>query len=174
MEVNWIITLLIGSLLSIPISVLANLMTPVFQKWFEKQAGSVRNKSLARLKREYERVKNFREQPTLLQLAVNEYLIRGIILICALVIGVTYFVIVYFIDNMPSLNNALGSEIIKSGSFFMSSIIWLFTMVFILTFISGLFDLLSDYSRLKQFDKFEKKSLARISELENINKKTNS
>ena len=138
---------------------------------FEKQAGSVRNKSLARLKTEYERVKNFREQPTLLQLVVNEYLIKGMLLVCALVIGVAYFVVVYFIDNVPSINNAFGLEILKRGSIFMSLLIWLLTVGFILTFVFGLNNLLSDYSRLKQFDKFEKKSLARINELENLNKK---
>lgn len=169
MEVNWITTLLIGSLLSIPISVLANLLTPVFQKWFERQAGSVRNKSLIQLKKEYERVKIFREQPAQLQLKVNEYLVKGMLLIVILVIGIAYFVITYFVDNLSSLNTAPGVEMVKYGCVFASVTIWLFAMVFILTFVFDLIDLLSDYSRLKQFDEYEKKTLERIEELENLN-----
>jgi len=165
MEANWTTTLIIGSILSIPISILANLMTPTFQKWFDKRARTAYSKSLTQLKKEFDEIKMFREQPNSFQFVINEYLIKGVLVLCSLALGTAYFAALYvyktFPINVPSLQSVIEISLAT-----ISMILWLFLIIFILSMVNGLIDLLRKFSRLKQFEKYENATTTRIQELE--------
>ena len=166
MEVNWVTTLIIGSLLSIPLSILANIMTPTFQKWFNKRTRTARTKSLADLKKEYEQTKTFKEQPAVFQFATNEYLIKGMIVLCLLALGTSYFALFYAVDSLSNVFSFLQTDIIKLLLALISAVVWLLMLVFMASMINGLLDLWVKYSRIKQFEKYEKEILAKIQEIE--------
>lgn len=68
-EPNWIITLAIALILSIPISLLTNLQTPKLQDWLEARSLVSKGKKLKRLEEEYHRILGFRNNPHSLYLS---------------------------------------------------------------------------------------------------------
>jgi hypothetical protein len=166
MEANWVSTLIIGAILSIPISILANIMTPTFQKWFDKRARTAYSKSLAELKKEYEQIKIFKEKPASFQFVINEFLIKGVIVLCLLGLGMAYFMLLYIFDNFHLGIPLVQADTVKNILGLLSTIAWLLVLAFMASIMNGLINLLSKYSRLKQFEKYENETLTKMKELE--------
>jgi hypothetical protein len=147
-EVNWVVSLTIGLFLSIPISIIANLLTPRIQNWLDKRAVSTRGKRLEQLKREHNHVVALRNDPSLLQLTVSRAIVDALARL--------FFLVVAF----PILSSLLSDQ--SWGTV----ILGLFTL-FALLFSDRLNDLVRNLTRLIEFDKYDRETAAKIAEFEN-------
>jgi len=147
-EVNWIATLLLGLLLSVPFSILSNLWTPRVQHWLSMRSLSSRNKKLKRLKEEYERIKTFHDNPTHLYLTVAKTVIDTLGRI---------FVLIIFIPVLQA---------VISVKDFVGVIVWGIFLILALAFGDTLSELRDDIKKIGGFEKYEKDALASINELE--------
>ena len=79
-EPNWIVVLLVGAavgaLLSIPLNLVANLVTPGLQDWLVSRSLANKGKQLKRIEQEYARVKELHEDRDLLNLRIAQLVIR--------------------------------------------------------------------------------------------------
>ena len=171
-EINWLTTLLIGALLSIPFGIIANLLSRRFEGWLSKQAIMSKGKSIARLKKDYERIKNYHENPLHFQLIVNQRNVRSSLAQLSFMLTV-FFIVGTYLSNSNKAFLPIGFPIV----FFVRLLILLTSIV---GFLSMLLTLLSyfsvsylddDISRVIEFDEYEKTTLARIENLESLIKK---
>jgi hypothetical protein len=164
MEVNWFWTIIIGGLLSIPFSIVGNLLTPYSQKWLNKRSELSRSKSLKRLAEEYKRAKRYKDQPELIQLDFSENITKGIIAILTLIGGGSTFVltvVAFSLFPFP-FDEKIKSNILLFG------ILAAILAVFFPSSNSAisLLEFLLDYSHYKKFEEYEKRILAEMSVLE--------
>ncbi|HLE29989.1 MAG TPA: hypothetical protein VI793_17825 [Anaerolineales bacterium] len=164
---NWVF-LMLGALLSIPLSIAANLLTPRFQNWLDRRALSVHGKTLERLKEELHRVRMMNENPKLLYyIIINRVLLTLIAILTCIVLAA--FTVLFWLS-------ALGSEVVNMPyvlsilKFSLMSVLML-TSLLLLNFvslrtISNLYALVLDLIRLLNFGNYEKDTLTRIAELE--------
>ncbi len=145
-EPNWLVTLVLAAVLSIPISIGANLLTPRIKDWLDRRNLTNRSKALQRSKIEYDRLKQFHDDPARLQ--VKAY--RTFLSLIA-----DFLFILASIGVVAAFSDA-GLRVIM--------LMVLATLVG-LGFVIGI-DLDNDLEKLSSFEKTETKLLARIKELE--------
>lgn len=96
-EINWVLSLFIGAILSIPVGVLTNLLTPAIQDKFEKNALSTNKKKLERLKKERNEVKELHDNPLLFSVKTARFTLSGLativisIAVILVIMGATIF-----------------------------------------------------------------------------------
>lgn len=151
-EINWFVTILIGAMLSIPFSVIANLLTPKIQIWWERRSLSTQGKTLARLKSDYERIKQLHDNSTILQLTVFSWIIKGFIALFLVIL------IVIIVPLITSTNNLI--------SVVLSVILVLMIPVLATVILWRLMALDTDLTRLRHFEKYTADALAQIDSLE--------
>jgi hypothetical protein len=172
-EINWLITLLVGALLSIPIGIIANLLSRPFEGWLSKQALMSKGKSVARLKKDYERIKNYHENPLYFQLIVNQRSVRSSVAQLSFILTVFLVVVIYLLNS----NKAFFGPIELPIAFFSTlltipiSIMAFLTMLLTALNQNSMNNLADDISRVIKFDEYEKTTLARIESLESLIKK---
>lgn len=153
---SWIAGLIIGALLSIPLSILANLITPRVQEYIERRAIFSRSKSLYNLKTEHERIKQLQANPALLNVIAHRqvvaalsglYSVMSILLLIWLGLTFLHELRPFFevFSGIAIFVLAIGSSVIQSR-------------------LSRLTD---DLIRLSRFEKYEAEMEARIKRLEN-------
>ena len=162
-EINWVVTILLGALISIPFGIFANLLTRRFEGWLGKQAISFKGKSLARIMKEYNRIKAYKDTPTLIQLKVNFFVIRSLLtlnffMLAVILSGVAFFII-RFGTTSDNLNAIIGLLMLASFSFVLLTTVY----AFISLYTSG--NLEEDMSRLEKFDEYEKQALSNVEAL---------
>jgi ABC-type multidrug transport system fused ATPase/permease subunit len=153
-EVNWALSLLIGLVFSIPVGIFANLLTPRVQEWLERRAITTHGKTLARLKSDYERIKNLHSNGVLLQLVMTRYVVRSVAFLVFFVPGLFA---IQFLEN-PTTKFLL------------------YALIFFAAYITGFTsdNIVSDITRLIRFEEYESQVLAQISQLESRLGKTSS
>jgi len=166
-EPNWVVTLLLSLVLSIPIGIMSNLLTPRIKNWFAKRATSIRGKRIEELRKEYELAKQLHDKPELLNQIVAREIIESIIKLAA---GSLFFFLVYarlivgssqlFVD---SKGNITPSTIAGDLSFLLFIAIVFISITYVTNSLSGLSRTLS---RVIDFEAYEKAVLAQIKELE--------
>lgn len=145
-EPNWSVLLAVNIGLSIVIGLGVNLFTPTTQKWLDRWSLSSRGKTLKRLQADHARVIAYRNDPMSLQLMVNSLLIKGF---------TGLFLIVLMIAVSP----------------FLASTAWFLALMLFIPFIAivvlrRLMQLDDDLTRVRRFEEYESKTLARINELQ--------
>ncbi|CAG0975296.1 hypothetical protein ANRL2_01965 [Anaerolineae bacterium] len=143
-EPNW--NIFINIAVSLVVGLGVNLITPTVQKWLDRWSLSSRGKTLKRLQADHARVTAYRNDPTSLQLMVNSLLVKGFS---------GLFLIVLMIAISP----------------FLASTGWFLVLMLLIPFIAiivfqRLMQLDDDLTRVRRFEEFEAKTLARISELQ--------
>lgn len=145
-EVNWLTSLAIGALLSIPISIFANLSTPKIQNWLDKRALSTRGKRLEQLKKEHSQVLLLHNNQSLLQLTISRAIIDTL---------ARLFFIVVAIPMLAFSPDGVG----KTTIFGVLAVGALF-------FSDRLRDLARNLTRLIDFDDYDEEITRKIAELE--------
>jgi len=165
-EVNWLVTLLIGAIVSIPLSIFANLFTPQIQKWVDGLFVSNRGKTLGSLRKEYNEIKELRADPQRTQLLVFWQILSYI-----LSIFIELFLLIPIIVGMWV--GVSSTNLILSGNiFFMVAIaialglIFLAFTVILLTTINSALSWMRRIYFLTHYKEYELKITNRISELE--------
>ncbi len=165
-EINWIVTLLLGAVLSIPFGMAANYLSRHTENWLAQKEIISRKNSIAQIKEDYERVKLFHENPTKLQLHVSKHIIGSLLAILTLIATISFITILYLAYSYGSaMKIPLLSEILFQFRFFLGSglIILATLMVLLLTSVlSTLGTVENDIKRVINFDKYEKQTLDEI------------
>jgi len=85
---NWLLTILIGALLSIPIGIATNLFTPKLVEILNRSAKASHNKKLATLKKEYEFIQRLHDNEKLfLHTAARDFVLVFLSLMTLTAIG---------------------------------------------------------------------------------------
>ncbi|MDI9634515.1 hypothetical protein QQ054_02015 [Oscillatoria amoena NRMC-F 0135] len=143
---------ILGLLLSLPLAIVANLLTPRIEAYWAKNNRRARQKQLEKIKQEYERLKIFNEHRYLL----TEYLLLTIAKTLAL------GAIVIFWNQMLTPLSAIIGGILR-----------------ILILISSLFiaminlEAIETYQKIKDFTNYEKTTKDLLINLDNGNKRNN-
>ncbi|WKZ39995.1 MAG: hypothetical protein QY328_17185 [Anaerolineales bacterium] len=157
-EVNWIASLLIGVIISIPIGILTNILTPIIQDKIEKATLSTQTKKLERLRREFNTVQELHETPNLFLTTLAKNLISALRTIL-LSIAIIFIVLGFFI-----LNEYFEVNI--------RSLVVLIAIYFLVVF--GEYNQAGKFTdtilRLLNYEKYKVDIASQISELEKINK----
>ena len=160
-NINWLLTLLVGAFISIPFGIITNLVTPKIQTYIDKRNLSSRGKTLAQLKNEYDRIKWLHDNPHELQLRVNIRLAHGI----AGVYLFLFFLIGFLISSyIASISNSSPS--IQIGAVVASMFLALILFIIFNIGEGRMMKLHGDLTRIRDFEEYESKHLAKIAELE--------
>ena len=168
-EINWIATLFLGALLSIPFGIVANLLSRPAENWLTQQAITSRSKSITRIKEEYQRAKDLHEDPMKLQLVINKRVVSSFFSILAFIITIFFTLLLYFaysyrtVLNIPAAQSTL---LFGFFSFFIALIAFL-TMVHALLGLLLLQSASNDITRAIEFDTYEQQALSELKKLEN-------
>jgi hypothetical protein len=160
-EINWSVTLLLGLFLGIPFSVLANLLTPRFQRWLDRQALSSKGKQLDSIQSEYGRIKSYADDTETFKLKVMGKLCR-MIGISTAGLGITAFAI--FILRIPVLIGEESSFITFIRTLG-STVCFMVGAIPIMIAFSDLWDLGNDVAKVVDFPKYEKQMLTKLEAL---------
>lgn len=119
-EINWVVSLLIGVIISIPIGIFTNIMTPIIQDKIEKATLSTQKKSLERLRKEFSEVKELHDDPNLFSVNTAKFLFSGIRTIL-LSMTVIFLIIGWFIlkDSLTSFTTNIGSILVLVAIYFL-------------------------------------------------------
>lgn len=159
MEPNWIITLLLAAAISIPLSVLANLLTPKVSAWLDKRGLESKGKSLQTLRSDYTRIKSLRENPNALRL----WLAMGITHLLVSILALITFG--FFVSLTQELNRLIPEFFGKYFS--LMQFIVVATGFSLALYLSGnVSSIMQDMNRLRDFDEYEKNALEEINKLE--------
>lgn len=166
-DINWLLTILIASILSIPFQILTNLLTPKIQKFLEKRSISSKGKSLKQIKDDYNRIKELHDNPHLMELQTYFHLLYGLY-------GVIYLLF-FWIVTLISTYFAITSK--NESTIQISTYTALFfaflSLLQLNTITINLRNSFKDIRRIKNFIDYEKVQIEKIKELESlINKKT--
>jgi len=169
-EPNWMVTILIGLVFSIPVGIFINIITPAANNVIKKFAISTNKKKAVLLKNEFETVKSFRDYPTLLFTAVASKILYGFMAIFTSVIG---GVIIFFLELIKSYYEITNLRTIFSISpqvFY--SVVWALetlvgiSVLYAVQLIGNSILKLTGHSiRLANFKEYEKNYKSRIKEL---------
>jgi hypothetical protein len=145
-EVNWLLSLAVGLILSVPFGIATNLLTPRIQELLERQTITARGKTVARLKADYERIKRLHDDPTLLQLTMALYIMRGVAFL------------VFFIPSLFVIQLSADS----------TTKLLLYGVIMLAAYTTGFGTnkIVSDITRLTRFGEYEREVQNRIAQLE--------
>lgn len=166
-KINWVVTLIVSLILSLPVGVLANLWTPRIQDWLVKRALSSRSKVISRLTYEYSRVKNLQANRSNLLLKIATVFLVTMIAFFSTLLFIAYLCVLIYLHVSPSYGNLLIKfpfysrvELIVILVLFICSLIINYIVLIWIT------ELAQDIIRLRQFKSYEKRILDRIAKLE--------
>jgi len=169
-EINWLITLLLGALLSIPFGIIANILSRPFEGWLSKQAIMSKGKSVARLKKDYERIKNYHENPLYFQLIVSKRNTRSTLASFSFIMTALFAAGIYLLNSNEGIfiSTKLPISTLVSLLTILTLILGFLSMllVFLNYFLMNSLD--DDISRVINFDEYEKTTVARIEKLESL------
>lgn len=148
-EPNWLVTLILAAALSIPISIGANLLTPRIQRWFNRRNWTSRAKALERAQNEYKRLKQLHEEPNVLHVESQ--------IMIALALGAILLTV--FVDLGAQYSQGPLSDILTQS-------LTLFAIFYDAFMLIVVFVYIRDLARVRLFDDYERKAIARIAELE--------
>jgi hypothetical protein len=152
---DWIIFLL-GLLLAIPLSVLANILTPRIQTWFNKSIFSSRQRRMAEISNEYRFIKSFSENFGSQEATILHMFVRGIIGLAFLVFAVGAVVAVMAFPLFP-------------GNMFVSIVILIVVLIFLasglLSCLWPFIDVWAIMREVSEFEDYKMQTMERLREL---------
>ena len=150
---NWLIVLVLGLALSIPVSLLTNLATPRVQNWLDRRAMSNKGKRLKRLEQEYD-VKELRDNPSLLYLRVAHHAILSLNLLLLMIGGFIFVELMSFAGGLGAVVRSvvvLLYAVLIAGAMMISN---------------RLQDLSTNLVRLRNFERYEADVTAKIKQIQ--------
>jgi len=81
MEVNWVVTIAIGALISIPVGFLVNLLTPRLQNRLSRNSVNIRNRNLSKLRARLARLETYAQDKSALFLDIVDIFAVALILL---------------------------------------------------------------------------------------------
>jgi hypothetical protein len=154
-EINWLLTILVGAIISIPFSVLSNFLTPIIQEKMEKSALSTKEKKLTRLQKEFKETKELYDKPHLFSAKVAQKSLGGLSIVMfslsAIIIVATLEMVkkYYIVSSPPSLTNT-------------QLIFLIFLMIMLLIGGNILSEFLNIVIRLSKYEEYKKDVVTQI------------
>lgn len=169
-EVNWLVSIIIGAVISVPVGILTNLLTPKIQDFIEKNTLSTQSIKVNRLRIEYEKVKELHDKPQLLSIKVSSNVVRAL-----LTILVSFFcgLTVFFLEVINNQTKTFEFSAFGNVPFlFLADFIVIgLSLVILQSEINQLFEFVKDLIKLSNFEKYQKESMLKLEENKKSSKK---